>query len=193
MGLDEQEKLKREKLKKILKRNGKNKRLLVEILFLLITLAFAHNIGGIAFFIFLFYLIFKPYVISYFNFKNMVREKSIEELEKIEKEINYPLWSKKEYYIITESYLIGRILEFFIIDINDIILVYGKATYSGAVHRFYVIIVTKYRERVEIAIDRDKSVEFEEIIKAKNPNVLFGYNLKNVKEIKEKYSFIVYR
>lgn len=186
--------MKKSILKEILDYRCKNKMLLAEITFLLIAVILNHSVEGLMLCLMLFFYFLLTRLIDWVNFNQLIKKKSLEDLREIVRELQHPLWVWGNHFILTDSYLIKQKQGVTIINISDIVLVYTKKYLSNKQIFTKLVVVTKKHKKSKIVIDSTAFIrEFENIIKRKNPEVLFGYNLKNIRTIRKKYSFIVYR
>lgn len=139
---------------------------------------------------------------NYIFIYRLSKKISIKELETIEKEIRNPLYIQKNKYILTKHYIIiQQMIYIGIVKYEDIVFAFKRKLYNGVSFSNGLTLITKENKRFEIILNyyyyfillfgQEQVTEVEKIIRLKNTQILFGYNKKNVTQIKNKYGFIV--
>ncbi len=141
-------------------------------------------------------------IMNYIFIYRLSKKISIKELETIEKEIRNPLYIQKNKYILTKHYIIiQQMIYIGIVKYEDIVFAFKRKLYNGVSFSNGLTLITKENKRFEIILNyyyyfillfgQEQVTEVEKIIRLKNTQILFGYNKKNVTQIKNKYGFIV--
>lgn len=147
------------------------------------------------------FLIFSLLVIISSLYKKSDIKKFIGDLDKnmvdiIESELEKPLVQCDYYYALTDSYVIKATHPCAILKYEDIILMYKKGKFGGYRNHGlekYLVLVTKDNRRYEFLISTTlltlnyKPVDFSDVIKSKNDDVLFGNTEENKNIVKQKY------
>lgn len=173
-----------------------NKKNLILIIMLLLLISLLLKSFDFTIFLFLFFILCIFYKIKNYNIiKKIVDSIREEELQLIEKEIKRPIFEKKYNFLMTNNYIIKQYFDIALIKYSDIILIYKKIGFNFHTFNSVFIIVDNQKRKYKFLLRSSKipNLEngqyFEEIIKEKNPNVLVGYNKKNIDKIKELYDF----
>lgn len=122
--------------------------------------------------------------------KEIAKNISCEELEKIESELKNPLISDKNL-IFTEHYIIRRWSGIFLLKYSEVVQVYNKKNFDSKKFNSFLVIIDKNGKKYSTLLscsnfpifDYDKTIEI--IIKNRNSNVLIGNTKENKQKLKE--------
>lgn len=170
------------------------------LIFLLLLIFISFVLKSFDFFM-IFNLVFITLIIykikNYNLIKNIVETITEKELNLIENEIKRPVIEKKYNYLMTNNYIIKQYLDIAFIKYNDIILIYRKNGFNFHTFNSVFIVIDNQKRKYKFLLHSSKFPDFEseqyfeKFIRDKNPNVLVGYNKKNIDEIKTKYNFTI--
>lgn len=174
----------KKRLKSIFRENDKNKFI---ILVLLLLIFFSLNLRSFFFIVFsisILTILFILKICNIIRINKISKKITISDLEKIERELKYPLYGYKYGYVLTDNYMIKQGLLVGIIKYNDIVSISKSFLFNNRSISTLLIISTKQNEKYKFIVNNSQfpisteEHDFKKIIKYKNPKVLCGHRNK---------------